>query len=1039
MACESKRISELPGVTKVYPNDLIPIVQDGTNKYITAKDLLGCHDHSGDDCCCSQALSKAITALDFSRTAMDLANKAYDKACQVGTKLAALEEKVAEHDTLICNIRSQITQIFNKFEELEGNLKVTIQLSIDDQNKKYKVLQGTREVETILVPRPTTDFENGDGRPADAAEVLRRLRNLKGEVSKNLNFVAGKFTQNGESYNGTTEKTLNIPTRTSHLINDGDPDGNPFLTGVKGYDGRTAPVTDGIADLSRIPIKLDDLNDVDAATPNAGDILYYDGTKWVNTPLQDLVESIIDCEYIQNCVSNFKVTPKTHNKTATETTAEYTVEATGAWTVAKESGDFITNFTPSGNGNGTITVTFGNNTTPNTRTAQFLVTETATGRQARVTINQSGVSPTGTHNVTYVVNGDASKITNLPNSPVTVTNGQSYTYTPTIEQGYEIPTNGVTFNPNGNGSYDGTTIIIPQGVTTDTTVTIKVVAEGQAILNVDPDTIIVPQGQTTDTNITVSTTCTGGEYKARNLPTGITAVKQAGGFKVTVQSSVSAGQYQFEVYDDCGNTHTVTVNVQASWLDNVTLGLSGNQFNALGVAEERFNANKVAITPGVSNPYEASTYGNNSKMYYDVDLGEAPGEYDLSYLEDHLYLKQVYVGGNEPYSGQSPQYRETKLSDFDSSYQQKLPGEGYRFPFTASITQDSTNDHIILHIGCIATDFNDSDSTIKTTTSSSSTTQEVIGSYITRDLYLELIEDGQVIDSTSSSLTNTFTREIYANKLFGGSPNACAGAILMRASSYTWPITSGYYESNFDSTTSYVSPGAAQQKNSSNNYPDYSYVVYEGASLSAITTDVTSTVNPTVNVNSTSATLEITNTTVGKYYRIEATTIPNAGPALVSTITLAAVNNDYKASFTSSTLNLANITPTYEYVKETWSSTSGEVQWPSALDQDRGIGPWWNTGVREKHEIILSDTSGVNDVSATYTNIFTGTTVSCSVDDLTSYSGEALQNKWNEIIGSKGYGCVPFIIKYHPSEAPSELRHDIFFQDPLGDVEVSVS
>ena len=161
MACESKRISELPGVTKVYPNDLIPIVQDGTNKYITAKDLLGCHDHSGDDCCCSQALSKAITALDFSRTAMDLANKAYDKACQVGTKLAALEEKVAEHDTLICNIRSQITQIFNKFEELEGNLKVTIQLSIDDQNKKYKVLQGTREVETILVPRPTTDFENG--------------------------------------------------------------------------------------------------------------------------------------------------------------------------------------------------------------------------------------------------------------------------------------------------------------------------------------------------------------------------------------------------------------------------------------------------------------------------------------------------------------------------------------------------------------------------------------------------------------------------------------------------------------------------------------------------------------------------------------------------------------------------------------------------------------------------------------------------------------------------------------------------------------
>ena len=81
MNCESKKISELPGITRALPNDIIPIVQDGTNKYITVKDLLGCHDHSGDDCCCSQALSKAITALDFSRTAMDLANKAYDKAC----------------------------------------------------------------------------------------------------------------------------------------------------------------------------------------------------------------------------------------------------------------------------------------------------------------------------------------------------------------------------------------------------------------------------------------------------------------------------------------------------------------------------------------------------------------------------------------------------------------------------------------------------------------------------------------------------------------------------------------------------------------------------------------------------------------------------------------------------------------------------------------------------------------------------------------------------------------------------------------------
>ena len=48
----------------------------------------------------------------------------------------------------------------------------------------------------------------------------------------------------------------------------------------------------------------------------------------------------------------------------------------------------------------------------------------------------------------------------------------------------------------------------------------------------------------------------------------------------------------------------------------------------------------------------------------------SPSKYSsLSDLEDYLYLRQTYVsGGNEPYSGSSPQYRETKLSDFDSSY-----------------------------------------------------------------------------------------------------------------------------------------------------------------------------------------------------------------------------------------------------------------------------------------------------------------------------------------------------------------------------------
>lgn len=732
--CVSKPISALSWATSpLTGEEILPVVQNGENKIIQIKDL-ACKGGHGGGACIAELKCEIDFIKELAKKAMQIADSAFKTACANDAKLAALEQIVNQHDTLICEIQRNIQNILNRLEALKDDLKVSISVTESSPNKNYVFNQGNDYVGTVFVPMVTSDLvETNGGMAADAAAVARKLPKKLSDLVNDLRFITfieGKFNENDTQYNGSAARTIHIPVRTSQLINDGDQNGNNFLIGLKDYAGNDVPVSGGIADLSRndlpvatanklgavklgsdsrtaegaplklnnqnqgmiapaaadsygtvkvggtadatqkkFPVTLDgngnaivnlstlptgteelnDLSDVQVPNPQSGDILYYDGTKWINQSLKDLVESIIDCEYIQECISNFKVTPATHNKTATQTTAEYTVEATGAWTVAKESdpSNFITNFTTSGNDNGTITVTFGNNATQNTRTAKFIVTETATGRTARITINQSGVTPTVDRTITYNISGGQTNSIKVNNEAVsnggqkTAPDGSNYTasivsndpgykissVTPSVgtyntgtgtltinpitadatvqvvlEQipaethklTYVIPNHddkidivpgdvyipdgvaytedlagaindpeykvtGVNIQPSSNGTYINGELTISDTVTTDTVVTINIASIS---LSVNPDDITVPQGQTTNTSITVTTTCTGGEYNARNLPTGITAVKQAGGFEVTVQSSVSIGQYQFEVYDECGNTATVTINVE---------------------------------------------------------------------------------------------------------------------------------------------------------------------------------------------------------------------------------------------------------------------------------------------------------------------------------------------------------------------------------------------------------------------------------------------------------------------------------------------
>ena len=1230
--CVSKPISALSWATSpLTGEEILPIVQNGENKIIQIKDL-ACKGGHGGGACIAELKCEIDFIKELAKKAMQIADSAFKTACANDAKLAALEQIVNQHDTLICEIQRNIQNILNKLEALKDDLKVSISVTESSPNKNYVFNQGNDYVGTVFVPMVTSDLvETNGGMAADAAAVARKLPKKLSDLVNDLRFITfieGKFNENDTQYNGSAARTIHIPVRTSQLINDGDQNGNNFLIGLKDYAGNDVPVSGGIADLSRndlpvatanklgavklgsdsrtaegaplklnnqnqgmiapaaadsygtvkvggtadatqkkFPVTLDgngnaivnlstlptgaetlnDLSDVQT-TPQTGDVLYFDGTKWINKPISDLISENLDCQAIQDCfrTANFNVAPLVVTLEYNERIANFAVTSSGAWKIQKvTSGDNI--FTASIQDNVhqnpgidlALDISAGSDNTsgqdrevewdvipwitvpglittqrikviqkaqaaPPTPTDRTITYNISGGQTNSIKVNNEVVGnggqktapdgsnytvpivsndpgykiktvtpsvgtynngtltinpitsdvtvqivleeiPAGTHNVTYVVDGDASKITNLPNSPVTVTNGQPYTYTPTIEQGYEIPTNGVTFNPNGNGSYDGTTITIPQGVTTDTTVTIRVVASSSA-LDVNPDIITVRQGQTTDTNITVSTTCTGGEYNARNLPTGITAVKQAGGFKVTVQSSVSAGQYQFEVYDNCGNTHTVTVNVQAAWLNNINLGVNGNQFNAFGVIEERFNANSsVAIDPAVSNPYQASTYTNGAATY-DVNLGQGPST-DINYLKDHLYLRQQVVTGNEGGTDTS-QYRETKLSDFDSSYEQKPSGSNYRYPFTADINLDGNN-NVILSIACLPTDFADSDSIVITNTDNSTySTQEVKGSYIVRALTLELMDDNDnIIDSTPSWDTN-FSREIYCNKLFPPKSNNCYGISGYVTSSDTFQITSGYYQNNQDSTSDRTTPLAAWEV--SNGKLGHSVVI--SPTTSSETADITKTGDV--------QTLEFTNLQDKQVYDLSVTTNSTSSSSY-SSLTSEQLHWIYLSNFVFR-MNFSSNISDFVNTSNSWLFTGSiKGRYPTAWGGGNRrsltylsvntslaceIDPLFSTsqGVDKYSQVVIEDLSAQvasSGISITQIDLL-GNTVQGDVIDLTDpndpHYGDTYDQVINEYCSSdQGHGCTSFAIVYENSN--NERHISIQFLGVVSDVSVTLN
>lgn len=371
MACESKKISELTRVTTLNPGDLIPIIQDGENKAVTVQDLL-CQKPKG-NCCedkktLSEILLAANKALEMARVAWKMSNKAFNEVCSLKEKVNALDVAVSDLQQILCQFENFKNWVINHFDQLERSLAITIEkgTSINGQFTTYTFKQGGVAISPVVQqPRmaPSLNAIYNEW-PVTVEQILQ----LKSDMSQRLYFRAGKFEQNGQYYNGLQEvDAIYIPTRINHLD-----DGENVITGINvGYnDNKPAQIVNNIATIpsfggytgNGIPVKLtggkayvdpsdvgdkldlDDLGDVETPNPHDGDVLYYDGTKWINIPVATLIAQNLDCEAVKACFSteNFNVAPLVVTLEYNERVANFAVTSSGAWKIQKvTSGDNV--------------------------------------------------------------------------------------------------------------------------------------------------------------------------------------------------------------------------------------------------------------------------------------------------------------------------------------------------------------------------------------------------------------------------------------------------------------------------------------------------------------------------------------------------------------------------------------------------------------------------------------------------------------------------------------------------------------------------
>lgn len=241
---------------------------------------------------------------DLSTKVTDLSTKVTDldtKVTAVVTDVTALKTSVADLTTKVTDLTTTVTNLSTKVDTNTANIATnatniaTINTKLD--NSSTLTLKAGKFTESTYNPFTGDKQVNI---PTKASDLTNDLQTIT--------FDAGKFADSTlTSYNGSVAGTLKIPTNISDLeggiktatilknnvsttINP-DANGNLDLTGIDQTKSLTGLTTD-----------------VTLTTPTTGDVLYYNGTKWINTNLStlitDKVNELIDAKLLWTRVAS---------------------------------------------------------------------------------------------------------------------------------------------------------------------------------------------------------------------------------------------------------------------------------------------------------------------------------------------------------------------------------------------------------------------------------------------------------------------------------------------------------------------------------------------------------------------------------------------------------------------------------------------------------------------------------------------------------------------------------------------------------------
>ena len=217
-----------------------------------------------------------------------------------------IEQVKNEHVQDISDLKVSVTNLSDKVYTLNANV-ITLTNNVADLSTKVTD-SSTLTLKAGKFTESTYNPFTGDKQvniPTKASDLTNDLQTIT--------FAAGKFADSTlTSYNGSVAGTLKIPTNISDLEGSVTTSGVKTATILKNNVSTTVnPDANGNLDLTGIDQtkSLTGLTtDVTLTTPTTGDVLYYNGTKWINTNLStlitDKVNELIDAKLLWTRVAS---------------------------------------------------------------------------------------------------------------------------------------------------------------------------------------------------------------------------------------------------------------------------------------------------------------------------------------------------------------------------------------------------------------------------------------------------------------------------------------------------------------------------------------------------------------------------------------------------------------------------------------------------------------------------------------------------------------------------------------------------------------